>query len=122
MSESTLDALESTLAAMLDRAERNRQNAQKSTGPKTPEGKAASRMNAVRHGLCTTVMLAMPGEDQHAFDTLRNGVFNSFRPADTAERVLVEQYVSIAWRLRRIGDAEAAANARELARSEPRSI
>jgi len=29
----------------------NRKNAQKSTGPKTPEGRAAVRLNGVKHGL-----------------------------------------------------------------------
>ncbi len=39
----------------------NRQNAQKSTGPKTPEGKAAVRLNAAKHGLLSKETL-LPGE------------------------------------------------------------
>ncbi len=35
----------------------NRANAARSTGPKTPEGKEASRANALKHGLCAKVVL-----------------------------------------------------------------
>jgi len=41
----------------------NRRNALKSTGPRTPEGKAAVRQNALRHGLLSKETL-LPGEDQ----------------------------------------------------------
>jgi hypothetical protein len=47
------------------KAEANRQNALKSTGPKTPEGKAAVRLNAVKHGLLSEQVL-LPGEDEDA--------------------------------------------------------
>jgi hypothetical protein len=43
----------------------NRRNALKSTGPKTPEGKAAVRHNALRHGLLSRDVL-LPGEDKGA--------------------------------------------------------
>ena len=45
------------------KAEANRRNALKSTGPNTPEGKAAVRLNALRHGLLTQQIL-LPGEDE----------------------------------------------------------
>jgi hypothetical protein len=35
----------------------NQRNAQKSTGPKTEEGKRQSRRNAVRHGLCAETVI-----------------------------------------------------------------
>ena len=41
----------------------NQRNALKSTGPKSPEGKAASRLNAFKHGLAGEGTLLAPGED-----------------------------------------------------------
>jgi hypothetical protein len=41
-------------------AKANRENALKSTGPKTPEGKAAVRLNALRHGLLSKEILLRP--------------------------------------------------------------
>jgi hypothetical protein len=46
-------------------ARANRRNALKSTGPNTPEGKAAVRHNALRHGLGSSDIL-LPGEDEDA--------------------------------------------------------
>ena len=44
------------------KAEANRRNALKSTGPKTPEGKAAVSLNALRHGLLSQEILSSCGE------------------------------------------------------------
>ena len=49
------------------RTEANRKNAQRSTGPKTPEGKARSSKNALKHGL-TSEELILPGENPEAYD------------------------------------------------------
>ena len=44
----------------------NKLNAQKSTGPTSPEGKAASRANARKHGM-TSEVVVLPTEDVDAF-------------------------------------------------------
>jgi hypothetical protein len=44
----------------------NRANAQKSTGPRTPEGKAQSRMNGVKHGMCCVEVV--PEADRAEYD------------------------------------------------------
>ena len=51
------------MAASEARTRANRQNALKSTGPRTPEGKERSRRNAFKHGL-TGQGVALPEEDQ----------------------------------------------------------
>ena len=71
------------------RAEINRQNASKSTGPKTPEGKAASRQNAVRHGLRVET-LAIPTEDPAALQALAERWHDYYRPASPGEEELVD--------------------------------
>jgi hypothetical protein len=49
--------------------EANRQNAQKSTGPKTPEGRAAVRLNGVKHGL-TAETIVLKGESEADFTAM----------------------------------------------------
>ena len=44
----------------------NRRNAQRSTGPRTTEGKAVARLNAFRHGQAGAGDLLAPGEDPAA--------------------------------------------------------
>jgi hypothetical protein len=85
----------------------NRANALHSTGPKTPEGKAGVRLNALRHGLLTRD-LVLPGEDADAFEDLWNQVRASFSPVGPIEEFLVERVVNALWRLRRLARAETA--------------
>jgi hypothetical protein len=67
----------------------NRINAQKSTGPKTPEGKAKSRRNALQHGLTAkTCMLA--DEDPDDLLDLTEEIREKFDPQDTDEDFLIE--------------------------------
>ncbi len=78
----------------------NRRNAQRSTGPRTAEGKETASQNAVKHGLsgCHDVIR---GEDQGEFDQYREELFYELNPLGTMQCRLVERIVSLAWRLRR---------------------
>ena len=76
----------------------NRQNAQKSTGPKTPEGKAAVRRNAVTHGL-TANNVCIDGEDQDEFDETRQSFEDELKPVGPLQTLLVQQIVMAAWHL-----------------------
>ncbi|MBI1895265.1 MAG: hypothetical protein HYS04_01825, partial [Acidobacteria bacterium] len=58
----------------------NRRNAQSSTGPRTLEGKAASRFNALRHGLAAECPV-IPGENAALYETLRDAFLDQYRPA-----------------------------------------
>ena len=79
----------------------NRRNAQKSTGPKTEEGKATVARNAIKHGLfCQHLIL--PGESEEELETLRQGIYKRLRPADELEKLYVERVVMAAWKIRRL--------------------
>ncbi len=86
--------------------EANRRNAKKSTGPRTKLGKAASRMNAFRHGV-TAEHVILDGESAKQFNALRRKLFEAFAPADAIEGELVQAIVMDQWRLRRHYRAEA---------------
>ena len=71
------------------------------------EGKQAASRNATRHGL-TGTQIVMPGEDASAYEDLRQGLHESYRPAGEAELILVDQIAANAWRLLRAQRVETA--------------
>ena len=74
----------------------NRDNAQKSTGPKTPEGKAKSRLNAVSHGFAAATYV-IEGEDPEEFYGLQIDLLREFQPATHMEQILLEKIVHNQW-------------------------
>ena len=95
------------------KVEANRRNALKSTGPKTPEGKATVRLNALKHGLRSEEVL-LPAEDGEALRDLSESLRAELQPIGELEDLLVDRIVAAYWRLRRLGRVEAGIFAREL--------
>jgi hypothetical protein len=99
----------------------NRRNAQKSTGPRTPEGKAVSRYNALKHGIFAKAIIPPalePYESRADFDDLLDALEAQFAPANRMEALLVQQIAVITWRLARLYRAEAGG----IAKSQDRAI
>ena len=86
--------------------EANRKNALRSTGPTTPEGKQASRFNAVRHGLRAKEVIIPGQEDPAEFDAILRELCEDWEPEGHTERHLIEQVGLAEWRLRRVHRAE----------------
>ena len=84
----------------------NRLNARKSTGPRTPEGRAAVRLNGVTHGL-TAETLVLKTENETDFTALVESLETEHQPATPTEEILVAQLALAAWRLRRLHHMEA---------------
>jgi hypothetical protein len=78
----------------------NRANAQKSTGPKTPEGRARSSQNAYRHGLCATSFI-VANENLDEYNALRRDFAARFGPCDYVEACLVDRMVRATWNMMR---------------------
>ena len=91
--------------ATIKQIEANRLNALKSTGPKTPEGKAAVRMNALRHGLRARSVV-LPGENSDDFHQLCDDLETEWNPESRTEQFYVEQMAVSQWKLTRIELAE----------------
>ena len=69
----------------------NRRNAQKSTGPRTSEGKARSRWNAVQHGLLAKRLFTRDESDRSSFDHLLESLREDWQPDGTLEEILLEK-------------------------------
>jgi hypothetical protein len=84
----------------------NRENARKSTGPRTPAGKARSRYNAMKHGLLAEAAL-LPEEDEGTFRELERALIEDLAPVGAQEKALVDEIINLTWRLRRDSQVEA---------------
>ena len=84
----------------------NRRNAQKSTGPRTREGKAAISQNAVKHGLLAS-QAVISSESREDFDINRDRIIRDLVPESPMESMLSERIVVLSWRLIRIGCIQA---------------
>jgi hypothetical protein len=78
----------------------NRSNAQQSTGPKTPEGKAIAARNNFRHGF-TGEFTVLPWEQQEEFDRLLNALRDEHKASDLTERILVDKMAQALWLTKR---------------------
>jgi hypothetical protein len=79
----------------------NRQNAMKSTGPKTPEGKAVVALNPIKHGLLSKEVL-LAHEDENSLVELGKRLRHQLSPVGELEIILVDRIIAALWRLRRI--------------------
>ena len=82
-------------------AEANRQNAQKSTGPRTPAGKAVVALNGIKHGLLSRECL-LKGESEAELVAFGKRLRAKLAPVGELELLLADRVVSTAWRLRRL--------------------
>jgi hypothetical protein len=95
----------------------NRRNAQRSTGPRTPNGKARSRWNALKHGVLAKAVIPEPlepYESRQEFGRLLATLRDEFAPQSAVEEMLLETIATCYWRLARLVRAEAAAISQRL--------
>ena len=92
------------------RAEINRQNAQKSTGPKTPTGKAKVRLNGLRTGARSSVidmsaiesLVLLPWEGPEAYKAAVADYMDKLQPRDQVEIGVCQKIADTQWRLMRL--------------------
>ena len=83
----------------------NRENARHSTGPRTPEGKKRSSLNATRHGL-TGQVVVMTYEDLQAYDAFVARYIKGLDPKNEPEKQLAIDMANTTWKLNRCTSIE----------------
>lgn len=76
-----------------------------STGPRSPEGKAISKLNATSHGIFSRVVV-LKGESHEDYGALLDGLQQACQPVGALEEVLVDKMATTLWRHRRLLLAE----------------
>ena len=83
----------------------NRQNAERSHGPVTAEGKARVSQNATKFGLFSVANFVRP-EEQDIFNKFETGYLAELAPDSSLEETLAREIIHAARRLRRCADLE----------------
>jgi hypothetical protein len=83
----------------------NRQNAERSTGPVTAEGKARISKNSTKLGLFSVANFVRV-EEQEIFHEFESGYLAELSPASPLEQTLAREIIQAAWRLRRCANLE----------------
>jgi hypothetical protein len=83
----------------------SRINAEKSTGPKTPEGKQRSAMNAFKHGFTGQSLMLQPNEIE-AYNRLTASMLSDLKPRTEPERQLAQKIIDGHFRLNRLAGVE----------------
>ncbi|MBS1874713.1 MAG: hypothetical protein JSU00_15970 [Acidobacteria bacterium] len=96
----------------------NRANAKKSTGPKTPAGKARSRYNSLKHG-CYADAVVLPTEDRKRYNALRHHIMSTVDISDPVQVELAETLCRNQWCSQRAIIYEADLLAEAITRYEP---
>src|ERR1019366_4399586 len=84
----------------------NQANAQKSTGPRSVEGKSVSRFNALKHGI-DAASIVIPGEDPADYAALADHYLQEFRPQSASESFHVAAILRADWQKGRLQRVEA---------------
>jgi hypothetical protein len=84
----------------------NKANSQHSSGPTTEPGKQISSQNSFKFGFFSPKAL-LPGESAEEFDAFGQNLLNQLCPRNPLEVHLVEQYIALAWRAKRLPEIEA---------------
>ncbi|HEY1340702.1 MAG TPA: hypothetical protein VGF59_24490 [Bryobacteraceae bacterium] len=85
--------------------EANRRNAQRSTGPRSAEGKAVSRLNALKSGIDAKSHV-IPGEDPAELEALAERYYQRWQPATPEEIFLLDAMIAADWLKRRMNKVE----------------
>ncbi len=104
----------------MNRQEASRANGARSNGPATPEGKAKSSLNALKHGLASNHFCLLENESEEAYKKVVDSYMDTLQPANELEAGLVEEMINCRWKLNRAEVIEATLLDLSLATLEPK--
>jgi hypothetical protein len=107
MSSQASAAPDAALPSLSARAEASRRNGAKSRGPKTPEGKARSSQNALKHGLRAQKLVVLRHEDAAGYEAHEEALLAELAPEGPLQTLLARRVAAAAWRLERADRMEA---------------